>query len=358
MRRATITGWGKCVPPAVLSNSDLEKLTDTTDDWITTRTGIKERRITHVENSDMAAVAGRHALAAAGLDPAEIDTLIVATCTPDRLLPSAAAFVQPKVGVVNAGVMDINAACTGFLYGLTIGNALIAAGSAEKVLLIGSEKLSVFLDMADRSTAVLFGDGAGAVVLEATDGPEGVLSSNMGTDGTLAHTLTASGFGTEDDVPPEIDRRLYMDGREVFRNAVVEMGNAATKAVADAGLELDDVDLFIPHQANVRIIDATARRAKIPTEKVFVNIASYGNTSAASIPIALTEALEEGRIEPGDIVVFAAFGGGLTWGGSAMRWGERTTAVGTSEARLPDTELTAAELLMKRHAERSARSGG
>lgn len=358
MRRATITGWGKCVPPAVLSNSDLEALTDTTDDWITTRTGIKERRITHVENSDMAAVAGEHALAAAGIDATEIDTLIVATCTPDRLIPSAASFVQPKLGAVNAGVMDINAACSGFVYGLTVANGLIAAGAADKILLIGSEKLSVLLDMDDRGTAVLFGDGAGAVVLESTEGPEGVLSTNLGTDGTLAGILTASGFGTEDNVPPELDRRLYMDGREVFRNAVVEMGRAAEKAVADAGLGLDDVDLLIPHQANTRIIDATARRIKLSDDKVYVNIASYGNTSAASIPIALTEALEEGRVTAGDNIVFVAFGGGLTWAAAALRWGDRTTAVGTSDAALPDTDQTGVELVLARQAERRARGGG
>jgi 3-oxoacyl-[acyl-carrier-protein] synthase-3 len=346
------------VPPAVLSNSDLEALTDTTDDWITTRTGIKERRITHVENSDMAAVAGEHALAAAGIDATEIDTLIVATCTPDRLIPSAASFVQPKLGAVNAGVMDINAACSGFVYGLTVANGLIAAGAADKILLIGSEKLSVLLDMDDRGTAVLFGDGAGAVVLESTEGPEGVLSTNLGTDGTLAGILTASGFGTEDNVPPELDRRLYMDGREVFRNAVVEMGRAAEKAVADAGLGLDDVDLLIPHQANTRIIDATARRIKLSDDKVYVNIASYGNTSAASIPIALTEALEEGRVTAGDNIVFVAFGGGLTWAAAALRWGDRTTAVGTSDAALPDTDQTGVELVLARQAERRARGGG
>lgn len=358
MRRATITGWGKCVPPAVLSNADLEQLTDTTDEWITTRTGIKERRITHVENSDMAVVAGSHALAAAGVDAAEIDTLILATCTPDRLIPSAASFVQPKLGAVNAGVMDINAACSGFVYGLTVGNALIATGAAEKVLLIGSEKLSVLLDMEDRSTAVLFGDGAGAVVLEATERDEGVLASNLGTDGSLAGILTASGFGTEDDVPIELDRRLYMDGREVFRNAVVQMGNAAAKAVDDAGLHLDEVDLLIPHQANVRIIDATARRMKLPEEKVYVNIGSYGNTSAASIPIALVEALQQGRIEPGANVVFVAFGGGLTWAAAAIRWGERTEALATSDAALPPTDETGAALVLKRQQERRARRSG
>ena len=358
MRRATITGWGKCVPPAVLSNLDLERLTDTTEEWIISRTGIKERRITHVENSDMAVVAGHQALAAAGVEAGEIDTLIVATCTPDRILPSAAAYAQPKLGAMNAGVMDINAACSGFVYGLTVANGLIGVGAASRVLLIGSEKLSVFLDMADRSTAVLFGDGAGAVVLEATDGPDGVLSTNLGTDGTLAGALTASGFGSEDDVAPEDDRKLYMDGREVFRNAVIQMGAAASKAVTDAGLDLSDVDLLIPHQANVRIIDATARRIGLPEEKVYVNIASYGNTSAASIPIALDEALEQGRIKPGDHVVFVAFGGGLTWAAAALQWGERITPLGTSDARLPDTELTGTDLILKRQAIQRARRGG
>ena len=357
MLRTTITGWGKCVPPAVLSNSDLEKMTDTSDEWITGRTGIKERRITHVENSDMAVVAGKHALAAAGLDATDIDSLIVATCSPDRILPSSASFVQAKIGAVNAAALDINAACSGFVYGLTIANGLIASGSATKVLLVGSEKLSVFFDIDDRSTSVLFGDGAGAVVLEATEGLEGIVSTNMGSDGTLAGALTASGFGSESNVPPEIDRKIYMDGREIFRNAVVRMGEAAAKVVADAGWELEDIDLLIPHQANVRIIDATARRMKLPEEKVYVNIAAYGNTSAASIPIALDEALNDGRIKPGSKVVFVAFGGGLTWAATAIEWGARTTRIGVSDARLPDTDLTGTDLVMLRQRERRARSG-
>ena len=355
MRRATIIGWGKCVPPAVLSNSDLETLTATTDEWISTRTGIKERRISHVETSDMAVVAGLHALATAGLAPEEIDTLIVATSTPDRLIPSTASLTQPQLGTVNAAVMDINAACAGFVYGLTVANAMIASGAAAKVLLIGSDKLSALLDLEDRSTAVLFGDGAGAVVLEASEGPDGVLSTNLGTDGSLAGILTASGYGTEDDIPPERDHRIYMDGREVFRNAVVEMGDAATRVLADAGLELEDVDLLIPHQANVRIIDAMARRIKLPEEKVYVNIASYGNTSAASIPLALTEALEERRISTGDLIVFVAFGSGLTWAAAAVRWAERTSPVRTSDAALPDTDKTGAELLLMRQERQRAR---
>ena len=357
MRRATITGWGKCVPPAVLSNSDLEKLTDTSDDWITTRTGIKERRITHVENSDMAVVAGSEALSGAGLEPSDIDLLIVATCSPDRILPSTAAFVQAEIGAMGAAAMDINAACSGFVYGITIANAMLASGAASKVLLIGSEKLSAFLDMDDRATAVLWGDGAGAAVLEATDGPDGVLATNIGTDGTLAGILTVGGFGTEDEVLPEMDRKVFMDGREVFRNAVTQMGHAAGTAVADAGWELDDVDLLIPHQANVRIIDATARRMKLPAEKVFVNIGSYGNTSAASIPIALTEALEAGRIEEGSRVVVVAFGGGLTWAAAALQWGARTAPLAMSGAALPPTDLSGTDLVLRRQAERRARSG-
>ena len=350
MRRATITGWGKCTPPGVLTNADFEMMMDTSDEWITTRTGIKERRITHVENSDMAAVAGHHALAAAGLAPEDIDTLIVATCTPDRIIPAAAAFVQEKMGLVNAAALDVNAACSGFVYGLHLANGLVAAGTAERVLLIGSEKLSVLLDTEDRSTAVLFGDGAGAVVLEAGDGDDGVLASNLGTDGRLSHILTAPGMGTEDATSG--DWSLHMDGREVFRNAVVQLGEAAAKAVEDAGLELHDVDVLIPHQANVRIIDATARRMELPPEKVFVNIASYGNTSAASIPIALAEALETERIRPGHVVVFVAFGGGLTWAAAALRWGDRVTPIDTSDAALPPPTKTGPEIFMERQAAR------
>ncbi len=357
MRRATITGWGSCVPPAVLTNHDLEGVMDTSDEWITTRTGIKERRITHTETSDMATVAGHHAIAAAGLQPEDIDLLIVATCTPDRIIPSSASFVQPKLGVYNAACLDVNAACSGFVYGLSLANGMIATGSARRVLLIGAEKLSTLLDVEDRSTAVLFGDGAGAVVLEAAEGEEGLLALNLGTDGKLATKLTVGGFGTETLGDAMDNFALFMDGREVFRNAVVQMGEAAAKAVADAGLQLDDVDLLIPHQANTRIIDATARRMDLPPERVFVNIAGYGNTSAASIPIALTEALEMGRISPGSIVVFVAFGGGLTWGAACVRFGDRTTPLGLSDAALAPTTQSGLELLEERQRERRARRG-
>jgi 3-oxoacyl-[acyl-carrier-protein] synthase-3 len=341
----------------VLTNHDLESVMNTTDEWITTRTGIKERRIAHTETSDMAAVAGAHAMAAAGVDPGEVDLLIVATCTPDRLIPSAASYAQPKLGVVNAACFDINAACSGFVYGLSIANGMIATGAVSTVLLVGAEKLTTLLDVDDRTTAVLFGDGAGAVVLEATERDEGVLSLNLGTDGALADKLTVTGFATADLGPLAEEYVLSMDGREIFRNAVVQMGEAALRAVADAGLELDDVDLLIPHQANTRIIDATARRMDLPPDKVFVNIASYGNTSAASIPIALTEALEMGRIRPGDDVVFVAFGGGLTWGAACVRFGQRVTPIGESDAALPPTRKSGVELLADRRRQQMLRRG-
>ncbi len=355
--RATITGWGSYTPPAVITNTDLESLMDTSDEWITSRTGIKERRISHVETSEMATIAGSRAMAAAGVSPDEIDLLIVATCTPDRLIPSSAALVQPRLGLHRTPSLDINAACSGFVYGLSLANGMIATGVATKVLLVGVDKLSSLLDLEDRSTAVLFGDGAGAVVLEAATGDDGVLAIDLGTDGSLASTLTVGGYATEslDDLAESF--HLRMDGAEVFRNAVTEMGRSAAKVVTDAGLELDDVDLLIPHQANTRIIDATARRMKLPAEKVFVNIAGYGNTSAASIPIALTEAIEAGRIRAGSIVVFVAFGGGLTWGGACVRFGDRTEPLGESDITVPEPTMTGVELLLLRQDELRRRRG-
>lgn len=351
MTRAAITGWGKCVPPAVLSNHDLEQVMDTSDEWIHTRSGIKERRIAHVEVSDMSAVAAEHAIAAAGLQATDIDMLLVCTCSPDRLIPSAAAMVQAKIGAHNAGTMDLNAACTGFLYGLTTAAGMIASGAIKRALVVGAEKLTAFLNTDERATAVLFGDGAGAVVLEATeDADEGILSTELGSDGRLTELLSVTHTGTEypKHDPLYAERTVYMEGREIFRNAVVKMGESASTALEKAGLSLDDVDLLIPHQANVRIIDATAKRMNLDPSQVYVNIASYGNTSAATIPIALTEALEEGRINPGDVIVFVAFGGGLTWGGIAMRWGQRVEPLTTTDAALPPTDKTGLELLASR----------
>ncbi|HLF60320.1 MAG TPA: beta-ketoacyl-ACP synthase III [Acidimicrobiia bacterium] len=347
MRNAEITGWGKCMPPNVLSNHDLEQLVDTSDEWITTRTGIKERRISHVEASELAAVAGLRALAAAGKTVDEVDLILIATCTGDSILPSTASVVQKRMEAWNAAAMDINAACSGFVYGLVVGTNMIRGGTHQSVLVIGAEKLHYLMDFTDRATCVLFGDGAGAVLLEPTDEPIGLLSSELGMDGSVGHILQTPRDGTAGDrepINPALSS-LTMEGQEVFRRAVTTMGDSTARAIEQAGLTSDDIDLLIPHQANVRIIDATARRLGFDEAKVYVNIHSYGNTSAATIPVALTEALEEGRIKPGSTIAFTAFGGGLTWGSAIYRWGSRVEALGESDAQLPPPDRTTMELL-------------
>jgi len=346
VRNAVITGWGKCLPPAVLTNADLETLTDTSDEWISTRTGIKERRISHVDTSDLATVAGLRAIAAAGLEPDDIDLVLLATCTPDGLVPSTAVRAQHKMGIGGAGAMDLNATCSGFIYALTTADQMIETGALDRVLVIAAEKLHFWIDFTDRSTSVLFGDGAGAVVVEATDDPKpGLLSFELGADGSAADILCVHGGGTAGVPRREQYQTMHMEGPAVFRRAVEVMGDASERVIAAAGLERKDVCLLIPHQANIRIIDATARRIGLAPEQVYVNIASYGNTSAATIPIALAEALEEGRVSAGDVIVFAAFGGGLTWAAAAYRWPSRTEPLGVSDAELPQTDATAVELL-------------
>ena len=347
MRDAIITGWGKCLPPAVLSNSDLETVTDTSDEWITTRTGIKERRISHVEMSDLSAVASQHALASAGVAAEDLDLILVATCSSDRMIPSAATMVQGKIGAINAAGMDLNAACSGFIFALSTADQMIKTGAMDTVLVVGAEKLSNWLDFTNRSTSVLFGDGAGAVIVQATDTDSevGLLAFELGSDGTAGDLLCVPSSGTEGPADrPELPK-IMMEGKEVFRRAVTSMSDASTRVLAAAGIDIDDVDLVVTHQANVRILDATARRLNIPPEKMFVNIAAYGNTSAATIPIALAEAIEEGKIEPGGIVLFAAFGGGFTWAAAVYRWGPRVESLGTSQAQLPPNHKTALELL-------------
>ncbi|MCJ7781364.1 MAG: ketoacyl-ACP synthase III [Acidimicrobiia bacterium] len=347
MQRAMITGWGRCTPETTVTNDDLASVIDTTDEWIATRSGIRQRRVSHVDNSDMATVAARHALAAAGLEATDLDYILVATCTPDRFIPAMACHVQAKLGAVNAAATDTNAGCTGFIYGLNLANGLIATGSARRILLIGSERLTPFLDLENRDTAVLFGDGSGAVILEASDTEEGIRSINVGSDGNLAGALTVEGAGSSwmETLSPV---RVVMDGREVFRNAVVGMGAAAEKALADAGWSIEDIDLLIPHQANIRIIDATTRRLGIDPDKVYTNIDAYGNTSAASIPIALSEAIDRGRLKPGAKLVLVAFGAGLTWGATAIQWGQRIDPESTSDAALPPSDRTGIEIMIDR----------
>ena len=347
MMNAAITGWGMAVPPTILSNEHLETLTDTDDEWIVTRTGISERRISHVPLSDLATLAGRRALACADKDPTDVDLLILATCSGDMLVPSASSFVQANLGLVNAAAFDLNAACSGWIYGLENATAMIRSGMAKSVLVIGAERLSHKLDFSDRTTAVLFGDGAGATLLEATDGDAGVLATTTGIDGTTADFLWMPSEGSNIPVGTRTPRMggIVMNGQEVFKRAVKMMGEASVKVIEDAGLTLDDVDVFIPHQANVRIIDATARRLRMDPAKVYVNIDKYGNTSAATIPMALTEALAEGVIKPGDTIVFAAFGGGLTWAAATVRWGDRITPVREVEYDLAPVETDVDGLL-------------
>ena len=346
-RYAEITGWGTALPPAVLTNDDVSRIVDTSDEWITTRTGIKERRISHVDVSELGRVAGLRAIAAAGLEPAQIDMVINATCTPDNLLPASAGLIQDKIGAVGAGALDLNANCSGFVYAHVVGDSMIKAGAAKRVLVIGAEKFSYILDWTDRTTCVLFGDGAGAVVLEETDEPVGLIASELGNDGSAAEHLCLPARGTAGAVAA-LDPTLAgvrMNGPEIFRRAVKMMAEASTNVIEAAGWDMAEVDLMVPHQANQRILDATARRLGMDNAKVFSNLHAYGNTSAATIPIALAEAVDQGSVTAGAKLVFVAFGGGLSWAASAIRWGERTRPIAQSDAELPPFAGDALDLL-------------
>ncbi len=325
-RRIKITGTGFYVPDKVLTNQDLEKLVDTSDEWITTRTGIKERRIVTADQatSDLSIEASRIALDNAGLKVKDIDLIIVATSTPDTLFPSTGCWVQKGLEAGHIPAFDISAACTGWLYGMIVAEGLILNGAHKRILLIGSEVLSKIINMKDRSTCVLFGDASAAVVLEESDDESGMLSSYWRADGNLGNLLSLPAGGTR--IPATVEsiaqdlHYLQMKGNDVFKHAVKRMGEAALEALESAGLNKEDIDYLIPHQANIRIIDATGRRLKVPSEKVFTNIHKYGNVSAASIPIALHELWAEGKLKKGDIIVMVAFGAGFTWAAVTYRW--------------------------------------
>lgn len=326
MTRTRITGTGSSLPVKVLTNFDLEKMVDTSDEWITTRTGIKERRIAAEGEftSTFATRAAEKALEMAGVKAEELDLIIVATITPDFPFPSTACIVQSNIKATHAAVFDVAAACSGFVYGLSIADRFIRSGTAKKALVIGAEVLSRILDWTDRNTCLLFGDGAGAAVVEAVEGDNGLLSSHICSDGSYWELLYQPGCGSRNPaVQSTFDAKLtflQMQGNEVFKLAVRAMEDVAKQALAANGLTTDDIDLFIPHQANKRIIDAIGKRLGVGEDKVFVNLERYGNTSAASIPIALDEANRTGRIKAGDLVLFDAFGGGLTWGSALVRW--------------------------------------
>jgi 3-oxoacyl-[acyl-carrier-protein] synthase III len=309
---AGILGLGRYVPDRILTNYDLEKMVDTSDEWIRTRTGIQERRIAgdDIETSDMAAEAAKEALEQSKLTSEDIDLLLVATVTPDSGFPSVACLVQEKIGAKNAAAMDLSAACAGFMYGVVTAKQFIETGTYKNVLVIGVEKLSKITNWEDRNTAVLFGDGAGAAVIGPVSHNKGILSFELGSDGSGAKHLYQD------------ERFIYMNGREVFKFAVRQMGESSLSVIEKAGLTKEDVDYLVPHQANIRIMEAARQRLDLPEEKMAKTIEKYGNTSSSTIPIALYEAVQEGKVKDNDVVVLVGFGGGLTWGAVALRFGQ------------------------------------
>jgi len=338
-RYAHITGWGMAVPQAVLTNADLERMVDTNDEWIVSRTGIKERHIAGKNESTatLAAKAGLRALEATELHPRDLDLIIVATASPEHLFPATACLVQDALGAVHAGAFDLSAACSGFIFGVHMAAQAIRTGAINNALVIGAETLSRLVNWKDRDTCILFGDGAGAFVLQARPSPGGVLSGLMRSDGSGGSLLTVPAGGSR--YPASLDtveRNLHtiqMDGRKIFRFATRVMASATREVVAEAGLALDDIELFVPHQANLRIIEGAARDLKLPLDRFMINIERYGNTSSASIPIAVCEAVEQGRVRPGDHVVLVGFGAGLTWGALALEWVETKRPVPASRRR-------------------------
>lgn len=307
---AGILGIGRCLPEKVLTNFDLEKIVDTSDEWIRTRTGIEERRIASddVDTSDMAYEASLKAIQDSGITPEDIDLILVATVTPDQPFPSVSCMLQERLGAKKAAAMDLSAACAGFMYAMVTAGQFIQTGTYKHVLIVGVEKLSKVTNWEDRNTAVLFGDGAGAAVIGPVSEGRGILSSELGADGTGGKHLYQ-------------DEHIIMNGREVFKFAVRQMGESCVNVIEKAGLTKEDVDLLVPHQANIRIMEAARERLSLPVEKMSNTVHKYGNTSASSIPIAIVEELEAGKIKDDDVLVMVGFGGGLTWGAIALRWG-------------------------------------
>jgi 3-oxoacyl-[acyl-carrier-protein] synthase-3 len=322
---AYFAGTGRGLPSTVMTNFDFAAIgIDTTDEWIVERTGIKQRHIAKTESAtDLAAAASRAAMEKAGVQPGELDIIVLGTASPDRLLPSASVDLQAQLGASRAAAFDVGAACSGFIYSATVAEGLIATGNADTALIVGVEKLSAITDWTDRGTCVLFGDGAGAAILKRAEHQKGILSTFVRSDGSLGDLLCRPSGGAarpfSSEVLAERSQFIKMNGREVFKNAVRSMSEAATRALDGAKLTAADIDLMIPHQANIRIIEATAKHANIPMDKVYVNVDRYGNTSAASVPIALDEAIERGVIGEGSTVLLVAFGAGFTWGSMVVR---------------------------------------
>ncbi|HZI87126.1 MAG TPA: beta-ketoacyl-ACP synthase III [Pyrinomonadaceae bacterium] len=324
--RAGILGTGHSYPAGILTNADLEKTVETSDDWITTRTGIKQRRkaAPGEYTSQFAVRAAQQAIERAGLEPSDIDLILCATVTPDQILPSTGCLIQAELGSHKAAAMDVVAACSGFLYGLTLANTMVQTGQSRNALVIGAEILTQYVDYSDRQTCVLFGDGAGAAVLGPVEGDRGILATRIKSDGRYEEQLFSPGGGTRRPPSAETlaagDHFFKMKGNELFKVAVRSMADISREVLEEAGQTADDVSLFIPHQANQRITDAVASKLNVDDARVYSNIAMHGNTSSASIPIALDECVESGKIKKGDLILMASFGGGVTWGGVLMRW--------------------------------------
>jgi 3-oxoacyl-[acyl-carrier-protein] synthase-3 len=346
---AAITGWGKCLPPAVLTNADIATFLDTSDEWITSRTGIRERRVSHVPLGELMYVAAARALACAGLDGKRIELIVAGTTSYDDQVPNVASGIQRRIGAEGCAAMDVNTACTSFLYSLSTATAMIRSGVVRNALVLGAEVISPFIDWSDRNTAVLFGDGAAAVVLEATDAPEGLLAERLGCYGESREILRVHGMGAAYSHQNRILGRTewQFEGQEIFKKAVHGMALACEEALARCGKTAADVDLVIPHQANLRIIESVAKKAGITMDKVFVNVHRYGNMSAATVPVALCEALEEGRVKPGALLLMPSFGGGLTFTGHVVRWGQRVTPMQTSDVDLPPLAQSALQVVQK-----------
>ena len=347
MTYASITGWGSCMPPSVLTNADLATFLDTNDEWITSRTGMHERRVSHVSAVELSTIAASRALACAGLDPADLDLIIYGGVSNEELCPNSASGVQLALGAKHAASVDLNTACTSFCYGLATATAMIRTGMVKNAVIIGVELISRYMDWSNRNVAVLFGDGAAAVVLQATENEEGMLGAVLGCDAEARDSLRVRGFGCGySGLGITYGDTIWdFDGQVIFKRAVQAMAQSSKKVLAERGISADDVSLVIPHQANLRIIESVAKYAGIPMEKVIVTVQKYGNMSAATVPVALVEALETGRVTPGSWMLMPAFGGGLTYCSLLVKWGERVTPLGTSPLELPPATESALQMV-------------
>ncbi len=347
MKNAEITGWGKCLPPAILTNEDLSTFIDTNDEWIQSRTGMQERRISHVPLNELARVAAERALACADLAPDDIDLIVLGSTSFSQLAPNCASYVQKAIGASNAACMDLNTACTSFMYSLTTATAMIKSGAVKNALVIGGEVISTMMDWSNRNVAVLFGDGCAAMVLEASDKDTGLIAESLGCIGEHRDILLVEGYGTQYAKKGIFNGSTVwnFEGQEIFKRAVGGMHKASTEVLDRTGYTTEDINWLIPHQANLRIIEAVGKKLGIEAERCHINIHRYGNMSAATAPIALIEAVEEGKVQPGDLILQPAFGAGLTLSSHLIRWGDRTKPLKESDAALEPCNKTALEIV-------------